>query len=589
MRGTIAVISPRREDRERVVRSVGKAFLVTEGEPGESTDGLALIAVGEERLEAVLAALPEGVPPVVVFGRPVATADPRIAHIVRRQVPLDALRALLLSLAEGRAMFAPPPVAPVSESSARHLQRAFALSRRLAAAQDLTATERIAVDAVTELCGADRAACLFFDAGEGSLWSEEKLKGPQGDDRRAVAGIAGFVARTGMPVATAAAADDPRGLPAIDDATERLIAHAVLGARGQVHAVLLAARSGKRPPFGEEETASLGAFAGMIAPFLDQLSTHIETQALLETPEEERLFRQEAIEAQALPRWGDVIRVTPGWVNWAYWALLALLLASVAYISIGTVSTYSAGPAIVRSTSRSEITARTAGNVSEVRVAPGDRIAAGAVIARLDDADARGRIDRTQREFETQLRNHMVNPADAAADAALQRLRLDLERDRLALEERLVRAPGAGVVTDVRVRTGQRVEPGAVVASVSDGAGGLELAALLPGSDRPQLAPGMALRLELSGYRYAYQTFIIESVSEDVIAPGEALRILGPDVVGGMQLSGPVVLVRARIPGYQFEVDGETFRYHDGMQGLAEVEVREERILYALVPGLRRL
>jgi multidrug efflux pump subunit AcrA (membrane-fusion protein) len=329
----------------------------------------------------------------------------------------------------------------------------------------------------------------------------------------------------------------------------------------------------------------VAAFAGMMAPFLDQLAAHLESRALLEAPDEDALFRQEAIEAQALPRWGDVIRVAPSWVGWAYWGLLALLVASIAYISLGTVSTYSSGPAIVRSTSREEIAARLAGNVIEVAVNPGDRVAAGGVIARLDDADARGSVVRLEREFDNQLRNHMQDPADQAADAAVRGLRLQLGQARLALEDRLIRSSAGGVITDVRVRGGQHVEPGNVVATVAAGEGGLEVAALLPGSDRPQLAPGMPLRLELAGYRYAYQTLTIDSVSTDVLAPAEALRVLGVD---GLQLSGPVVLVRARIAGFEFEADGDRYRYHDGMQGLAEVRVRDERILYTLMPELRR-
>jgi multidrug efflux pump subunit AcrA (membrane-fusion protein) len=593
MRGTIAVVSSRREDRERVVRAVGKVFLVVDAEPADGLSSSALIVVAEERAGDLLAALGEAPPPIVVVGEPTAAVDPRLSHVIRRELPIDQLRALLLSLAERRALFAQAAPAPQSEADARRLQQAFALSRRLAAAHDLGATERLAADAVAELVGADRAACLFHDGGDGSLWSEERMRSADGDERRAVGGLVGFVARTGLPAAAERFGDDPRALLAIDDPdgdpAAHLWAHPVIGARGQVHAVLVATRGSRRPPPGESERALLGAFAGMIAPFLDQLSAQIETQALLETPGEEPLFRQEALDAQALPRWGDVIRVTPSWVSWAYWVLLVLIAGSLVYVSIGTVSTYSAGPAIVRSTTRQDVTARTPGNVTAVHVGPGDPVAAGEVVARLDDSDARGAVDRLEREFETQLRNRMLDPADGAADAALRSLRLELDRSRLALEERLVRAPVAGVVADVRIRGGQRVDPGDLLLSIADGSGGLEVVALLPGSDRPQLETGMPLRLELLGYRYTYQTLAIDSVSVDVLAPAEARRVLGPQLADGLPLASSVVLVRARMPTTEFQVDDRTYRYHDGMQGRAEVRVRQERILYTLVPGLRRL
>lgn len=257
---------------------------------------------------------------------------------------------------------------------------------------------------------------------------------------------------------------------------------------------------------------------------------------------------------------------------------------------LGTVNTYSAGPAIVRSTARTSITTRVAGTISAVEVVPGDRVEPGKIIARLDDIDQRATVDRLDRELETALRNHMLDPGDAVADSSLRALRLQLAQARTGLDERAIRATTPGAISDLRVRPGQHVEPGDVAASIVDGRGGLDVIALLPGEDRPQLAPGMALRLELTGYRYAYQKLVIDSVSPDVLAPAEAKRVLGTEVADGLQLSGPVVVVHGRLSRTEFDdVDGRTFAYHDGMIGTAEVEVRTERIIFAVIPGMRRL
>jgi membrane fusion protein (multidrug efflux system) len=211
------------------------------------------------------------------------------------------------------------------------------------------------------------------------------------------------------------------------------------------------------------------------------------------------------------------------------------------------------------------------------------------VIARLDDADVRGAVERFEREFDAQLRNHLLDPSDLAADSALRTLRLQLDQARGALDDRVIRADRDGVIADVRVRPGQRVEPGNVVTSIVDGSAELSLIALLPGSDRPQLEPGMSLRLELVGYRYSYQTVTIDSVSTDIMGPAEARRVLGVEVSEALSLPPSVVLVRARIPDREFVVDGERFRYHDGMLGRAQIRVREERIIFTLIPELRRM
>jgi hypothetical protein len=48
-----------------------------------------------------------------------------------------------------------------------------------------------------------------------------------------------------------------------------------------------------------------------------------------------------------------------------------------------------------------------------------------------------------------------------------------------------------------------------------------------------------------------------------------------------------MVLVRARLPSPTFTSQGRTFNYFDGMLARADARVRQERILVALVPGLK--
>ena len=81
----------------------------------------------------------------------------------------------------------------------------------------------------------------------------------------------------------------------------------------------------------------------------------------------------------------------------------------------------------------------------------------------------------------------------------------------------------------------------------------------------------------------------IESVSSEVIAASEARRILGPDVAEGLAVGGSVVVVRGKLTSNEFEADDQIYRYHVGMLGNAEVRLRSERIIFAVIPGLRRL
>ena len=97
----------------------------------------------------------------------------------------------------------------------------------------------------------------------------------------------------------------------------------------------------------------------------------------------------------------------------------------------------------------------------------------------------------------------------------------------------------------------------------------------------------VAETLELDGYRYAYQELVVEVVATEALGPEEARRYLGR-IGESVPLRGPVVLVRARLPD-EFVADGVPYRYIDGMGGTVEIEVESERVIDALIPGLRRL
>ncbi|HEY9422890.1 MAG TPA: hemolysin D, partial [Thermoanaerobaculia bacterium] len=136
------------------------------------------------------------------------------------------------------------------------------------------------------------------------------------------------------------------------------------------------------------------------------------------------------------------------------------------------------------------------------------------------------------------------------------------------------------------VRPGQHITPGQVLLSLARGEGRPELTAYLPGEYRPMLKPGMPLRLELRGYRYAYQHLTVTSVDDEVMGPAEAQRSMG-QIADAVELGGPVVRVTARLAADTFEADDKVRRYHDGMIGQAEVSVRSERVLVALIPALK--
>lgn len=300
------------------------------------------------------------------------------------------------------------------------------------------------------------------------------------------------------------------------------------------------------------------------------------------------IFRKEAVDHNAgHERAGDLVRISPAWIHWSYRLLVGVVIVGLIYAWVGTVHEYARGPAVIRVDGRADVTARTSGTVAAVAVSPGQRVSAGELLVRFYGAEEAAELDRLRQEFDDTLAKTLRDPQDTGARQALSSLRAQKELQERRITERSLRAPQDGVVSDIRIRPGQRLEPGDVLLSIVGDGAQLSVVVMLPGKSRPLLRPGGALRLELHGFKYAYRDLVIESIGDEVVGPAEVKRFLGDDIADAVPVSGPVVLVRARLPSATFVTEGQELQYYDGMLGTAEVRVRTETVLYTLIPGLR--
>ena len=513
----------------------------------------------------------------------------------------------------------PLPV-PRRDERAELSRRVLAAAGRLAGERDPAAVAYLVREDLGELIGASRAHVLLYDAETEVLW--ERRGGLSAEERResAAVGVVSFVARTGRPVAAARLADDPRFEREADDPegtgqgpfaaiAVRDTTHAGPSPDGPaapvapvapVVAVIAALRDPGAEPFSASDRAALALYGERATPALAQLA--LETRLAEQGKREERrmregaldVFREEALDHHmtSARKEGDLLRISPVWIDWASWLLLGLAGVGLLFLIFGRLHERSTGVAVVRLGGRSEITATAAGTVASVEAPPGTRVAEGASLVRLYGGPEIAELSRLEGEFELQLASRLRDPGDRGAEAALIGLSGQIELAKARLAERDVRAPRAGVVADVRVRAGQQVVPGQVIASLSTGVNvgsAPRVAVLLPGKVRPQLEAGLPIRLELDGFRYAYQRLEIESVSDEVLGPEEARRLLGGGVGEGAQITGPVVFAWARLPETGFVVDGRRYAFYDGMWGTAEVSLRSEPLATALIPGLRVL
>jgi membrane fusion protein (multidrug efflux system) len=302
------------------------------------------------------------------------------------------------------------------------------------------------------------------------------------------------------------------------------------------------------------------------------------------------IFRQEAVEALERPHAdGALLDLAPRWINWSYRAVVVTVAAGVLFALLAPVGDYARGPAVVRVDGRLDLATVTGGLVMDVDVRSGQQVRAGQTLVRLHTAHEQQELAHLDREFELRLVRVLLHPEDRETRASLASLRAARELAAARLRERQVIAPRAGVVRNLRIRPGQQLAPGDVVLTLADESrAGFSVVALVPGQFRPMLRPGLPLRFALEGYPQVAAPLQIEAVGDEAVGPAEIRRFFGRELADTLPIAseGSLVLVRARLPEPTFLLEGQRYRYYDGVPGRVDVRVRTMRLGAMLLPAL---
>lgn len=528
-------------------------------------------------------------PPVVVFGFALDTNWPNLdsCHFHSEAVPDAEVLAGILTETLRKSRKA--------DCDRRYdiLARIHEVLERVELQDQLTDAIEVASNGLAELARAEPAH--YLEAGHGP---DETYGNSSGAALRD--GIGGYLVRAGGALRLDRVDRDQRFSPLADaleaDGSERLLGVAVVSATDRVLGAFIALRSQDAPAFTAHEVWMAEQFAAYMSGPFDRhilaanLSRHAQASARSERASSE-IYRKTALEyhAGAATRPGEPLRLSPAWVRWSYPAMLGCLLVGLAYTILAQVTEFASGPTIIQLEGRKEIVTPVGGAVSSIGVSPGQSVAKGDPLLHLYQAEEQAELRRMESEFEFELIQRLLNPDDQASSSRIAQLRGRIDRARSALEERTIRAPVSGKVPDLMVRPGQVFEPGDIVMTLRTPSAQPYVVALIPGAYRPRLRPGMTVRLEIDGYRHAYQELTIESVGEEVVGPTVARRYLGSDIADAVSITGPVVPVRARLQSEQFISRGREYRFHDGMHAKAEVAVGSRRLIFALLPGLNRV
>jgi multidrug resistance efflux pump len=216
------------------------------------------------------------------------------------------------------------------------------------------------------------------------------------------------------------------------------------------------------------------------------------------------------------------------------------------------------------------------------------------------------RAERAQQEAETRLARSRLRPGGATVAQAERRLemvragsesaRKELARDRaeqlsrlsvrrrdldaarksMALlrrdrEESVVRAPAAGIVTQVLVRPGDVVEPGRPLLALA-GQAGFQVDGLVGAADIGRVRPGMKARVMLDAF---------DSMADGALPA--TVSFVSPDAqTAGAR--GPAFAVRMTLDRAELRGGG---RVKLGMTGRADIVTGRERLLWVMVRTMK--
>jgi len=190
-------------------------------------------------------------------------------------------------------------------------------------------------------------------------------------------------------------------------------------------------------------------------------------------------------------------------------------------------------------------------------------------------SQAERRLDTVRAGAEPLRKEFARDRAEQRSRLSMRRRDLDAARQSLAAltrdrEESVVRAPSAGVVTQVDVRPGDVLEPGRPLLALA-GQAGFRVDGLVGAADIARVRPGMKARVMLDAFDVASDGALDATVS-----------FVSPDAQASSR-RGPVFAVRLTLdaaprPGTRVQL---------GMTGRADIVTGRERLLWVMVRSLK--
>ncbi|HEX4450226.1 MAG TPA: HlyD family efflux transporter periplasmic adaptor subunit [Kofleriaceae bacterium] len=364
---------------------------------------------------------------------------------------------------------------------------------------------------------------------------------------------------------------------------------------GETIAVIQLSRNARQPAFGPPDYIAMAAFGREATSVMHHLVVeHLQRRTEL-ARDKGSLYRPEALDHhRKRGTEGVVADLSPRWVRRAYPMIVISILAAVAFAFFIKVPTYSTGKGVVQFDG-TRINAPAAGNVALVMHHVGDGVAKGEPIAKLSAATEEADLRRAETEDQIAIASYLVDPTDDQVRKSLAAAHASRRRAQESVDQRTVRAPRAGRLTELHAAEGQALQFGEEIGVISDEDALPYVRAYMPGNDISQLLKKQFVtdgQINIKGYTKKREHGKITQIAPSAISSTEVRKQLGTayeSAIGAGQDGVMFAEVRIELPHPWFKYHDEQMQYRAGMQCEVEIKLDEKRFLVQLLPDLSHI
>ncbi len=362
-------------------------------------------------------------------------------------------------------------------------------------------------------------------------------------------------------------------------------------------AVIQLSRNARQPAFGPPDYIAMAAFGREATSVMHHLVVeHLQRRTEL-ARDKGSLYRPEALDHhRKRGTEGVVADLSPRWVRRAYPMLVISILAALAFAFFIKVPTYSTGKGVVQFDG-TRINAPAAGNVALVMHHVNDVVEKGEPIAKLSAATEEADLRRAETEDQIAIASYLVDPTDDQVRKSLAAAHASRRRAQESVEQRTVRAPRAGKLTEIHAAEGQALQFGEEIGVISNEDALPYVRAYMPGNDISQLLKKQFEtdgQINIKGYTKKREHGKITQIAPSAISSTEIHKQLGTayeSAIGTGQAGQDAMFaeVRIELPHAWFKYHDDVLFYRAGMQCEVEIKLDEKRFLLQLLPDLSHI